>query len=100
MSELKPCPFCGSEASVVTDAPEYFVVCVNSRCSLTHSDKAIAIDRWNTRTPDKEAAWEYFLAGYRTAKKPLTCYAEALLGCLDDKFQQYWQSKHGGSDES
>lgn len=75
MTELKPCPFCGGEASPngkvryspsyegtwadgskVTDA--FFVNCIkcgaDNRAHLGHQTKAQAIAAWNTRASDKE----------------------------------------------
>ena len=46
MSELKPCPFCGSKVEIkVFDGQEHYT-CPNFRCPIISWDKA---DIWNTR---------------------------------------------------
>jgi uncharacterized protein (DUF342 family) len=49
--ELKPCPFCGSEATMnERNAMEEFVNCSKPGCSLSETwAVAIFIDNWNTR---------------------------------------------------
>lgn len=44
---LEPCPFCGGEAELVTEAPEYFVHCFN--CNWAYPTEEGAIEYWNTR---------------------------------------------------
>lgn len=62
--ELKPCPFCGSEAKL-WEYPQalhthinpkkttyYKAKCMNPDCNVWHpswDDQQVAIDRWNTR---------------------------------------------------
>ena len=59
MRKIKPCPFCGSTASVKSTQMGYFkVVCDNGQCQ-THfagwMDKDLAIREWNMRLkPRKE----------------------------------------------
>lgn len=66
MSELKPCPFCGSAAGVYTDMYEdfdgtmlydHYVRCKRASCPVQPSTKPAetideAIEAWNRRTND------------------------------------------------
>jgi Lar family restriction alleviation protein len=52
--ELKPCPFCGSEASINSGTEDHYVVCRNDDCaaaliarSFSSAEEAIAA--WNRR---------------------------------------------------
>lgn len=52
--ELKPCPFCGSEASINSGTEDHYVVCRNDDCaaaliarSFASAEEAIAA--WNRR---------------------------------------------------
>lgn len=58
MEKLKPCPFCGGRVSTTFDfANRWFFVCdycgliyrPNGQDAERESNKAIAIDAWNTR---------------------------------------------------
>ena len=63
MSKLKPCPFCGSKAiiniipphthKIATFMPDYgggaFVECTNCSCGIAASNRAEAVEAWNTR---------------------------------------------------
>jgi hypothetical protein len=68
MSELKPCPFCGKEVSIVTDEWDwpwgfcFKVSCSNDLCTTAdpyervtkdeeqnENNKQILIEKWNTR---------------------------------------------------
>jgi hypothetical protein len=53
MSEqLRPCPFCGSEAQVTGNGREYWVECLAGDCKSTgrfHEDDSIARVAWNRR---------------------------------------------------
>jgi Lar family restriction alleviation protein len=68
MSELKPCPFCGGEASIGKSSLSssgdnyYFVNCTECLSATNHLvpesapyTEKMAIEAWNTRTPDNEA---------------------------------------------
>jgi Lar family restriction alleviation protein len=59
-TEIRPCPFCGSEAIVKTDQTppcsemneHFWVKCSNADCSVSpksHPKLEVAIARWNTR---------------------------------------------------
>ncbi len=59
MSELKPCPFCGGEASIENDGLYRWVECLNSKCEASarvfmfindvgNADYIVA-QNWNTR---------------------------------------------------
>lgn len=52
--ELKPCPFCGGEAELITRnmAPDAFVKCENN-CPRMCSDDEKAIDEWNKRAKEE-----------------------------------------------
>lgn len=58
MSELKPCPFCGGEASVEIKWGNWFLVrCNNCPCDLGRSwfpKKRQAIEAWNRRSENNE----------------------------------------------
>ena len=60
MTELKPCPFCGSKIAVtrgLLNAPFYFFKCRNEKCGATVSfdnmtanlDPPKAVGNWNRR---------------------------------------------------
>ena len=55
MTELKNCPFCGSEADGPNETDfgdEYWIQCTNPECRVTieMETEAEAIKAWNTRT--------------------------------------------------
>lgn len=54
--ELKPCPFCGSEAWLFEgEGKEFFVYCTNHDCNAEGrimDDRAKAVRRWNRRVPN------------------------------------------------
>jgi Lar family restriction alleviation protein len=59
--QIKPCPFCGSEAKIQDafyDCMHYWVQCTNDDCkaqSWSQEDSPDgAIERWNRRTPVEE----------------------------------------------
>lgn len=62
--QLKPCPFCGGEATLGRDECGYFIIgCENSDCFayINRMDGSPsfflgenAIDQWNYRVPDDE----------------------------------------------
>lgn len=72
MSELKPCPFCGGEASysvihtnTETITGEIMMLTTNNcgceRCNIGFSsinNKEDAIEAWNTRTPPNDEVRE------------------------------------------
>lgn len=52
-TELKPCPFCGGEATVYQDYTGYFVVQCRE-CGITtlkSTSRDMVEDVWNTRNP-------------------------------------------------
>ncbi|WP_088925853.1 Lar family restriction alleviation protein [Burkholderia multivorans] len=55
MSELKPCPFCGSD-SVFMLGGSYCVQCGNCGAEgpWNDDDPKVAIDAWNRRAPASE----------------------------------------------
>lgn len=57
MTELKPCPFCGGEASVLElngfSMSRYFVSCDTCSASGDHREtEEAAIEAWNRRVTD------------------------------------------------
>lgn len=57
MENLKPCPFCGSDAEIVpilTTIPRVFVIrCVTHCCSTKgYTTQEEAIEAWNRRKAD------------------------------------------------
>ena len=59
MTELKNCPFCGSEADGPNETDfgdEYWIQCTNSECRVTMEmeTEAQAIKAWNTRSAQAE----------------------------------------------
>ena len=51
-TELKPCPFCGSDGAVVRMGGSYFVMCETCTCCRVkgYGSEAAAIEAWNTRS--------------------------------------------------
>lgn len=50
MADLKPCPFCGGEATLAGFSGNWYVRC--DKCLATSDDRALeqtVIDAWNTR---------------------------------------------------
>lgn len=60
MSDLKPCPFCGGEATHDTNGSEIWVICkkCGARCagSFFSGKKGVQIvnERWNKRVPEEQ----------------------------------------------
>lgn len=58
MVKLRKCPFCGSEAELVTDRAGMSVVrCVNMGCKCSTrlcGSKDLAVHKWNTRAEESE----------------------------------------------
>jgi Lar family restriction alleviation protein len=54
MAELKPCPFCGSEAKMIKLYDDYYIKCGNYCCeqSIAYEDIEMAIEAWNRRAED------------------------------------------------
>lgn len=59
MSELKPCPFCGSEAKLISRGSCNYVTCSNEdecwcgmTCPVSTPEEAVQI--WNRRTIDSD----------------------------------------------
>jgi Lar family restriction alleviation protein len=50
--KLKPCPFCGGEASVVNGYCSHWITCKTCFCGTdVFEELEEAINRWNTRKP-------------------------------------------------
>jgi len=66
LQEIKPCPFCGSEAKLIREkyAPEFAVQCQNWEAHVHNGIEvwgdtaAEAIDAWNRRSPAPAAVRE------------------------------------------
>ena len=63
MSELKPCPFCGSEAKLFADkkTQDWGAICQQPECECNAripycSTREEAIEQWNRRAPDPRVA--------------------------------------------
>lgn len=103
--ELKQCPFCGGKATLgkhvseFNDANDYdprVLIIARCRRCLAHIDtesKEETIKLWNTRTPDKEAAFEWFKDG--AFEMNIYVLGEDIRA----EFERLWTEKHGGSDE-
>ena len=81
MTEIKPCPFCGSEAqfeSSFSGGP--YVLCVEcGAAEMFANNEKHAATLWNTRTPDPS-----LIAGLREAREALENFrlaAEYWAGC-------------------
>jgi|GEM_PF-3133935 len=65
--ELKPCPFCGSEAYVGIETTSIYwsVGCSKCHCHFerTFTTKMQAIKFWNRRWEDKKNQWRWFREG-------------------------------------
>jgi Lar family restriction alleviation protein len=53
-AELKLCPFCGTEARLISGTEDHYVVCRNADCAAalvarSFSSEEEAIDAWNRR---------------------------------------------------
>ena len=67
MAELKPCPFCGGEAAVLTKymmfGNWYQPYCINYKCNTkgeNFATKKEAIEAWNKRyEPQEEIDFDY-----------------------------------------
>lgn len=93
--ELKPCPFCGAEATITaasfpakTPPWEYYVGCSDDRCCavMTSANKDEAIRLWNTREPLSEShkALQEIVANLRkSALQNLPVDANALADSLE-----------------
>src|SRR5690348_12755807 len=89
---LKPCPFCGGEAtcSPCDDSGEvvYGVACMSCQAQITKCDEAGAIEQWNTRTASRPSPTEAREA--RWAKWPFGDAGDAIdWACdhIDDKLE-------------
>lgn len=80
MSELKPCPFCGGEAEMLTAESMhggnlYGVMCNCCACRTDVFDnEAEAIEAWNTRADDYRQAAEYWQRMYEQTFAERTCH--------------------------
>jgi Lar family restriction alleviation protein len=62
MTELKPCPFCGSEAVITCnpdDAKWFYIECGNENCPILvqgqwHTDMNEAKKEWNRRADNEK----------------------------------------------
>ena len=64
MAELKPCPFCGGNAEIISFQTfawcdnTYVVRCANPACEVEHKarswDKKEAIEAWNRRVENEQ----------------------------------------------
>lgn len=62
MSDLKPCPFCGSKRislrgseNVMNVGPFWYIICENCKvATLGDDDQEKAISQWNVRVGDRE----------------------------------------------
>ena len=55
MSELQPCPFCGSKAILVEDKEQYKIYCTKCDCQYGWCEhKEDAIRGWNRRKGVKD----------------------------------------------
>lgn len=53
--KMKPCPFCGGRAYIVTLSKTHFVACSNLNCRANvgeYIDEEKAIKAWNRRVDD------------------------------------------------
>jgi len=63
MTELRPCPFCGTEAKLEEYSNGRFaVVCMSVNCTCftsgnSYNTEVEAVERWNTRVSDEDGAF-------------------------------------------
>lgn len=59
MEELKPCPFCGGEATLYNDGVLKYIYCTNCGCRTTRFDwydKKRMVQKWNRRASDADTS--------------------------------------------
>lgn len=80
MTELKPCPLCGSEARI-EKSPMVGLVAIVCGCSShvffgVEYDEKKAIEAWNKRTPEGACASCKFFESDETCEKDDYCYCD------------------------
>ena len=76
MSELKPCPFCGSKEVRQVEGDEYSW-CMNPSCAIY--DYEIRTNEWNMRAESAELA--HLREQVKVLRAALGSYAECCDGC-------------------
>lgn len=77
MNELKPCPFCGGNATLWSDGYMEYVECdVCGAKSQSCYDPQLAVRKWSTRADDYKQAAEYWQRMYEQTFVERTCHSE------------------------
>jgi len=94
--EIKPCPFCGGDAELLTwfeETEARHIQCTDCKCmtGIPHFERSFAYDQWNTRTTPPidnaerdealEDIWEYHY-GRMTAEKYLYLHRKTFQAAL------------------
>lgn len=84
MRELKPCPFCGSDAYIQDDGGRFYAACTNVDCGCRYGEEWDCDDmpvHQFIAEPDAIAAWNARTEDYREALRFIGKWVERGLFC-------------------
>jgi hypothetical protein len=91
--ELKPCPFCGKEATYEEDPPIYAISCDGCQFGLIEHEKKLVLNAWNSRSPregEGETAFQFLrrvfsVPGTKTLEEDIpTLTIGTIMGLMED----------------
>ena len=85
---LKPCERCGKQPALISDGYTFRYAC--SCLRREYDSRKSAAEYWNTRTPDKEAAWEVWSSAWEF----YNCDTKYEMDLIRKEFEQYWRTKN------